>query len=81
MLQTEPEPSKTFNKKDTNPSEEEFNNNSETANNDPTLLSQRNNQKLNSIIEEVRDLLESDSEQTFPDNKIYNSFLFILTKG
>lgn len=62
MLQTEPDPSKNFKKEDTNPMEEEFNNNSKTANNDPTLLSQRNKQKLNSIIEEVKDLLESNSE-------------------
>ena len=62
MLQTEPEPRKNFEKEGSNPSEKEFNKNSETTNNDPTLLSQRNNQKLNSIIEEVKDLLESEGE-------------------
>ena len=62
MLQTESEPNEDFKEESGNLSKEKFNKNSKTANSDPTLRSQRNSQKLNSIIEEVKDLLESEGE-------------------
>ncbi len=62
MLQTEPEPNEDFKEESGNLSKEKFNKNSKIANSDPTLRSQRNSQKLNPIIEEVKDLLESEGE-------------------
>ena len=42
--------------------DQEVNKNTQNTNNDPLVLSRRNSQKLNSIIEEVRHLSELEDE-------------------
>lgn len=61
MLEAEADHKKNLEKVNNNLPKQELNKESKDTNSDPTLLSLRNNQKLNSIIEEVRNLFESDS--------------------
>jgi hypothetical protein len=61
MIQTNIKPNKNIEKKDNDTSAQALDKNSKATDSDPLKLSQRNNEKLNLIIEEVRNLLESDS--------------------
>ena len=61
MIQTNIKPNKNIEKKDNDTSAQALDKNSKVTDSDPLKLSQRNNEKLNLIIEEVRNLLESDS--------------------
>ena len=62
MQETEADHRKIPDKVNNNVPNQEANKNTKNTNNDPLVLSQRNNQKLNSIIEEVRHLLELNDE-------------------
>lgn len=62
MQETEADPRKNLDKLNNNVPNQEANKNTKNTNNDPLVLSQRNNQKLNLIIEEVRHLLELNDE-------------------
>ena len=62
MLQTEVNSDKGPEKENSNQTSDELKQNSKDSNIDPLLISQRNNKKLNSIIEEVRHLLEVGSK-------------------
>ena len=61
MIQTDVNPNKNIEKKDNDTLAQALDKNSKATDSDPLKLSQRNNEKLNLIIEEVRNLLESDS--------------------
>ena len=61
MIQTDVNPNKNIEKKDNDTLAQALDKNSKVTDSDPLKLSQRNNEKLNLIIEEVRNLLESDS--------------------
>ncbi len=61
MIQTDVNPNKNIEKKDNDTLAQALDKNSKVTDSDPLKLSQRNIEKLNLIIEEVRNLLESDS--------------------
>ena len=62
MLQTGTDSDTNSEKVNYNHESNEIKQNTDNTESDPLLISLRNNQKLNSIIEEVRHLLEEDNK-------------------